>query len=120
MPFLIGSTFSLTLIRRYVEIEPTPFEKLQKKLLSENYESFWGHANTIYVANKLLGIDVTPKSNRPAIILNERGYPTLNGNVYKESWVVSPDYREGFRPRIGEEVDAKDIVGWVVLKLSWR
>ena len=56
---------------------------------------------------------------RPAVRLSAEGLPELHGRAYSECWILSPDYRPGFRPAIGAEVQAEDITGWQVLKITW-
>ena len=119
MAFLTGSTFPLSLIRRSVRIEPVTLEAYRRHLFLETWSSFWGHQNTLSCANALTGVDLTPRIERPAVILNRDGFPTLNGIEYRDCWVLSPEYRPGFRPAIGQEVQASDILGWQVLRIQW-
>ncbi len=118
--FIFGSTFPLSLIRRRVQIEPRPIDRLRLRLHESQWESFWGHANTIAAANRLLGIDITPKTERPALSLSKNGLPMLNNRRCQECWILSPDYIAGFRPAIGEEVSSDKILGWQVLRLLWQ
>ena len=120
MPFLTGSTFPLSLIRRPVLIEPETMENYMCHLQMDDWESFWGHANTLAAANKMTRRDLTPRETRPAVQLSKDGLPVLYGHVYSECWILSPDYRQGFRPAIGAEVQSEDIVGWQVLKITWK
>ena len=119
MPFLTGSTFPLSLIRRPVLIEPETMENYIRRLQTDRWESFWGHANTLPLANRMTGCDLTPKEERPAVRLSAEGLPELHGQAFSECWILSPDYRPGFRPAIGAEVQAEDITGWQVLKITW-
>lgn len=57
---LVGSTFPLSLIRRAVVITPEEVGTIRNLLQYKPIMSFWGHKNTISVANKLLGVDVAP------------------------------------------------------------
>ena len=120
MPFLTGNTFPLSLIRRPVLIEPETMENYMYRLRTDAWESFWGHANTLSLASRMMGCDLTPKESRPAVQLSPEGFPKLYGQVYSECWILSPDYRQGFRPAIGAEVQSEDIVGWQVLKMTWK
>jgi len=117
---LIGSTYPLTLIRRKVSIAPQPIEALQEEIRSRPINSFWGHNNTLAAAEQLLGAGVKPNSERPAISLDADYYPCLDGECFRECWVMSPDYVQGFRPNIGEEVTTDKIIGWQILKITWE
>ena len=118
-PFLIGSTFPLSLIRRHVAISPQSLKELKEELQHRLFFSFWGHQSTLKAANTLLDADVEPKTVRPAIHLDADNFPTMDGQQFTECWVLSPDYIAGFRPPIGEEVAEDKIIGWQVLKITW-
>lgn len=117
---LIGSTYPLSLIRRGVSISPQSTETLRQEILTRPICSFWGHKNTLSAAEHLLGVDVRPKTDRPAIILNGENLPCLDGECFQECWVLSPDYVNGFRPAIAEEVATDKIIGWQILKITWE
>ena len=117
---LIGSAFPLSLIRRRVVIEPCGLDQVRAELGSRPFASFWGHANTLALANAMLGVDVTPHVERPAVALNADQLPTLNGTVYTECFVLSPDYAPGFRPKVGEELGPDKIAGWQALRMKWE
>ena len=120
MKLLIGSTFPLTLIRTAVCIEPKQLNELAEIITrSDRIYSFWGHENTLPAVNQLLNCDLTPATSRPALALNEDKLPTLDNVTFRECWVVSPDYSEGFRPAIGVEVTSEQIIGWQILKIKW-
>ncbi len=119
IPFLTGSTFPLSLIRRRVVIETASLEEYLRRLQTGEWTSFWGHTNTLALANALTGVDLTPKTARPALLLNQENFPTLDGREYRECWVMSPDYRPGFRPVIGQEVLPDEIQGWQILRMQW-
>lgn len=118
-PILIGSTFPLSLIRARVVIEPHSIDDLKRELTERPVVSFWGHENTLVVANQILDANLTPATKRPAITLTENNLPVLNGIEFSECWILSPDYTPGFRPQIGEEVSADKITGWQVLRMAW-
>ena len=117
---LIGSTFPLSLVRRPVRIVPADVEELRAELSKRVVVSFWGHQNTLSAAGELLGVDLTPRSERPAINLTEEKLPQLDGQTFTEAWVVSPDFVPGYRPAIGEEVQLDKIRGWQVLTVRWE
>ncbi len=119
-PFLFGSTFPLSFVRRPVSITPRSLDDLKKQLKQRECHSFWGHANTIAAAKNLIGHDVAPAEDRPALSLSPEGLPVLNNNIFKECWILSPDYVAGFRPAVGKEVPVKKILGWQVLQLLWN
>ena len=116
---LISNSFPFSLIRREVHVIPEPLEKLKDILSSRPFVSAWGHANTMRSANALLGTDLTPKTERPAIGISPEGFPSLDGIVFSECWHLSPNYIPGFRPQINQEVSPEQIVGWQTLCLRW-
>lgn len=113
---LIGNSFPLTQIRRRAEILPCP-----KKAFPQDAEiySFWGHANTLRLAGEFLGVDLTPREERPAIALSPENFPVLYGEEFRECWIVSPNYVKNFRAKIGEEITADKIRDWSILKIVW-
>jgi hypothetical protein len=120
MTLLLGNTFPLVLIRRPVSITPVAdADAVREKLRAADVHSFWGHANTAYAASSFLGVDVTV-SVRPVLALTPDGLPTLDGIVFKECYVVSPDYATNFRPAVGEEVKPEQIKGWQILLIEWQ
>lgn len=119
MNILLGNAFPLSLIRRQVTISPQSVEVLKSVIANAELYSYWGHANTIAAASAIVDCDITPKIERPAIRLNDSGYPEFNGISFDTCWILSPDYINGFRPKIGEEVGTEKILGWQVLKISW-
>lgn len=119
-PVLLGNSFPLSLVRRRVVVEPVPLSDLQARVRADGLCSFWGHANTVAMASELLGANVAPAVARPALQLAPDGRPLLDGQVFDECWLLSPDYVPGFRPAVGEEVPADKIVGWQVLRIAWN
>ncbi len=117
---LIGNSFPLSLIRRKVEIIPADLADLQKLVKQCRVVSFWGHANTMAAAGMVLGADLTPPEPRPVLTLNDELLPQLAGQTFTECYIVSPEYRQNFRPAIGEEVAVEKISGWQILKIIWR
>jgi len=118
---LIGNAFPMTLVRRHrVSVADVPLQTVVAAARAGRVHSFWGHENTRAAAEALLGVGLRPTSPRPAITLDAEDYPTLDGERFTACYVLSPDYREGFRPAIGEEVAGEDILGWHALKLTWR
>ncbi len=117
---LLGSTFSLALIRRKVVITPSDLETLRHVLRERGFVSFWGHDNTLAAANELLGCDVTPSRERPAVCVSGSGLPMLDEKVFSECWVLTPYYVTGFRPALGQEIQPEHIAGWQVLKMEWE
>jgi hypothetical protein len=117
---LLGSTFSLALIRREVRIIPSELETLRSIIARRGFVSFWGHANTTAAANGLLGCDVTPSRERPAVCVSPAGYPMLDEQVFRECWILTPNYASGFRPAIGQEIQPEHITKWNVLQMKWH
>jgi dTDP-4-amino-4,6-dideoxygalactose transaminase len=116
---LIGSTFPLTLIRQNVSIKPVELPCLLKAAEDCEIISFWGHSNTLEVAEKMLGFSVKPATERPCLLLTENMLPSIDGLEFDECWIVSPQYRPGLRPAMGAEVDLNDITGWHILHMDW-
>lgn len=113
---LVGNAFPLSLIRRAVHIEPQPSDRFPRE--AEVF-SFWGHTNTLLHVNAFLGLDLTPRSERIALTLNDDLLPQLLGEAFRECWIISPNYKENFRPKIGEEISAEKIKDWTLLKITW-
>ena len=116
---LIGNSFPLSLIRRRVVIVPCGLEELRRLLAEREIVSFWGHRNTLEAVKQCLGYDLTPRVDRPALTLSAAGLPVYEGEVFGDCWVLSPDYREGFRPAIGVEVTPGEILDWQCLHLTF-
>ncbi len=117
---LIGNSFPLSLIRRKVVIEPVPIDTLHAALQGKTVRSFWGHASTLTAVNRFLGVDLTPPTERPALVSDpDARLPSLDGRVFSECWVISPEYEAGFRPAVGTEVPLDKINTWQVLRLQW-
>ena len=117
---LIGNSFPLSLIRRSVSIDPFPTDELRLHLENARLHSFWGHENTLHAASQWLGVDLAPKTERPVVVLSDDGLPQLDSLIFNECFILSPDYRLGFRPVIGAEVASEDIISWTVLKITWK
>ncbi len=117
---LIGNSFPLSLIRRNVTIEMQTLEILREALNGGTVVSFWGHGNTLRVAEKFTGCGLAPSSERPVLTLSAENLPTFGNQTFSEVWIVSPDYIGNFRPGIGDEVPAEKISGWQILKLTWE
>ena len=118
-PILVGSAFPLSLIRRRVVIQPCSLTEVREEIKSRPFASFWGHANTLAAANAMLGADVTPRTERPAVALDPDQFPALDGVSYRECFILSPDYAPGFRPKVGEELGPDKIAGWQALRMRW-
>ena len=118
---LIGNSFPFSLVRcPKLLVENCRIGDLARKVKNAEVVSFWGHENTRAIAEQLLGASLLPRMERPALSVSEKGLPMLYGDVFSECWLLSPDYQAGFRPAIGVEVLPSQIVGWQVLKLSWK
>ena len=120
MDILVGNSFPLSLIKRKVVIIPQNIEEFKKVLYNNNVFSFWGHKNSLVTANNITGADLTPEYERPSLLLTNDGYIEFNNYIFKQCWVLSPNYIVGFRPVIGEEVTEDKITGWQVLQMIWE
>lgn len=110
----------MRLIKRPVRITPVTLEYYRARLNEGGWESFWGHANTLAAAEEVCGHDLKPREERPAVTLDEAGYPVLFGQSYRECLVLSPEYRAGYRPSVGKEETPEDIRSWQVLRIEWE
>lgn len=99
---------------------PESLSELQSAALGAEVLSFWGHANTLALGETFCGLPLLPETERPVIRLSEDFLPMLNGHVFRECWIVSPDYVASFRPAVNEEVPAEKIAGWQILKITWE
>lgn len=118
-PFLLSNSFPFSLLRREVHIRPRTVEDLRQQLRTQPWKSAWGHSNTLPLASALAEADLTPATPRPVLSLSADNLPCLDGQTFEECWLLSPDYIEGFRPSIGEEVSLDKIRGWQVLQIVW-
>lgn len=117
---LVGSTFPMGLVRRPVTIAPVDIAALRSAASTRRVVSFWGHENTVAAASAVLGCDLRPEVPRPALLLSPEGLPGLNGKVFGECWILSPDYAPGFRPQVGVEPSPGQICGWTALRVVWE
>ena len=118
---LVGNAFPFSLVRcERLVVESKSLAALKEALAGAEVVSFWGHENTRAAAEAMLGVLLSPRSDRPALTLSPEGHPTLGGDIFESCWLLSPDYPEGFRPPSGVEVGPKQIEGWHVLKLTWQ
>lgn len=115
---LIGNTFPLSLVRRRAVIHPAGLAELQAAAAA-GVVSFWGHPSTLAAASAFAGFDLAPARERPALRLSADLLPELDGEVFRECWILSPDFTPGFRPALGEEVPLERITGWQILRLTF-
>ena len=117
---LIGNAFPLSLVRKgTVAMACRPVEELRRLAQASVVVSYWGHENTRRLAEDLLGVSLKPRTARPALRLAPDGRPLLDGETFETCWVLSPDYKTGRRPAVGEEVGPDEIAGWQVVRISW-
>lgn len=117
---LLGNSFPFSLIRRPVRVFPFGLDSFAAVLARHRVLSFWGHTNTLALAGELLGCDLTPPLERPALRLSANALPYYLGEEFTRCWILSPDYKEDFRPQIGQEIGADMILGWQLLCLEWQ
>ena len=117
--FIITNVYPFSLVRRKMTAVPVELKDVITLLKTGFFISAWGHRNTLEAVNKMLGVDITPVSERPVIILNDQKFPMLNGEQFTKVLLVSPNYKKGFRPKIGEEVQEKAILSWQALLLNF-
>lgn len=119
MKILIGNSFPLSLVRRQVKVTPCELDFFKEYVGKSPVASYWGHSNTLKAVNAFTGLDLTPKTERPVVLLNDSSMPTLDGEIFDQAFVISPNYAKGFRPAIGEEVPEDKIKGWQILHIQW-
>ena len=117
--FIISNSFPFSLIRRRVVVEPRGLEELRLQLKKGSWQSTWGHTNTVANASSIVGVDLRPCTERPAIDLSSENLPLYNGQVFDECWLLSPQYLPGYRPQPGEQTPSEKIIGWQVLQIKW-
>jgi hypothetical protein len=118
-PPLLTNVYPFSLVRRRMTVVPISMEEV-KETIAGGFASAWGHENTVTLVSGVLGVNIAPKEPRPAVILDEEKFPTLYGVKYTRIILVSPDFKPGFRPAIGEEVSADVILGWSALLLNFE
>ena len=116
---LLTNVFPFSLVRRKMIAEPMEMEDVIKIAQSGHFESAWGHANTIKIVSEVLGADITPREPRPAVVLDDNHFPTLYGQTFTTVILISPNFIPGFRPAIGQEVDAEAVLSWQALRLDF-
>ncbi len=116
---LIGNSFPISLLRRKAMIKPFGLEEFKAMLKNANVHSFWGHSNTLRLAEDMLKVSLDTKGIRRAVELNERNLIDFDGVEFKECYVLSPDYKKGYRPALGVETLAEDINSWSLLQITW-
>ncbi len=117
--FIITNAYPFSLVRRKMAAVPVDLKDVIYSLKSGAFVSAWGHRNTLEAVNKMLGVDITPASERPVIILDEQNFPMLDGEQFTKVLLVSPNLKKGFRPKIGEEVQEEAILSWQALLLNF-
>ncbi len=119
MDILIGNSFPFSLITRDVDVRCVSLDAARKAFAGADVHSFWGHSGTVAAASAFLGVDVRPKAERPPVVLSSDGFPTLDGITFSSCYICSPIYRKGYRPAIGAEASAADILDWRLLRVDW-
>src|ERR1700732_3860438 len=95
-PILIGSTFPLSLIRCLVSIAPATVEELRMELSQPVASS----GDTPTPSRRPTSCSAATSRRKAP----EDKLPSLDGQRFDECWVLSPEYKPGYRPGIGEEV----------------
>jgi len=117
---LIGNTFPLPLVRRAVRIAPYSLNDLKMELKDADVFSFWGHVDTKVIVEGMLNIKLDDKSIRKPLCLSKNNLPMLDGVEFDKCFVISPNYRNGFRPALNKTVSVDDILSWDGLCISWE
>lgn len=99
---------------------PITLVEAQHLLRTREIHSFWGHNNSLVAASQFTGYDLTPRKNRPAIVLDNEGFPILGGISSREILIFPPEYPEDFRAAIGQEIAVSQILGFRPVLLTFR
>ena len=70
-------------------------------------------------ASAAVGFDLSPAEERPVLTLSPEALPALGDEVFRECWILSPDFRRSFRPAVGDELKPDEICSWQCLHLVW-
>jgi len=109
----VGNSYPNTLIWRKCVIMPISDERARQLLRNNVVISVWGHQSSVKAASEYAGIDLTPHTDRPTLILSSDGFPSLDGLVAELVLVLSPVVKPGTpRPDIGQEYSLQDIESW--------
>ena len=106
------------LVRRPARLTPLGKEDLLVLLKDKEVVSFWGHQNTVALASAYLGREIPCR--RVALGLSRDLFPSIDGETFQEVILLTPEYREGFRPQIGVEPTPEDILRWGALRISFE
>jgi hypothetical protein len=121
---LLGNTFPASLIRARVTFTPLTLAAARslaaQAAAAGELRSFWGHANTLAAAQAALGVSLTPSRERPALTLDARGLPGIDGAHTGTVLILSPDCRPVHRPAPGVEQTAADVLGWTPLLAKFQ
>ena len=115
---LLGNSFPMGLVRRPARLTPMGREDLSALLEGKEIASFWGHQNTVALVSDYLGREIPCR--RVALSLSGDLLPSVDGEAFQEVLLLTPEYREGFRPQIGVEPTPEDIRAWGVLRVSFN
>lgn len=117
---LIGNTFPIAMVKRNVKIYPITLKSLRNEIVnSKKVYTYWGHENTRNIAQKILGIEFPKDDFRKPLSLSAEGYPLWGNIEFKKCYILSPNYRDGFRPSINREVTLDEILSWKALEMEW-
>lgn len=86
---LVGNVFPTSLVEREVIITPISIEEA-RQYMKDGFLSYWGHPNSIKAASDFIGFDLTPKTDRPAIAIDNNLLPSLDGTPSNTVIVISP------------------------------
>lgn len=106
------------LVRRPARLTPLRKEDLLALLEGKEIASFWGHQNTVAPVSDYLGREIPCR--RVALGLSRDLLPSIDGENFQEVILLTPEYREGFRPQIGVEPTPEDILRWGALRISFE
>ena len=115
---LLGNSFPMGLVKRPARLTPLGKEDLLALLKGREVVSFWGHQNTVSLVSDYLGREIPCR--RVALGLSRDLYPSVDRETFQEVLLLTPEYRDGFRPQIGVEPTPEDIRAWGVLRVSFN
>ncbi|MBO6102860.1 MAG: hypothetical protein J6P03_06365 [Opitutales bacterium] len=87
---------------------------------AERICSYWGHSNTEKAAQNILGVKFAKEDFRKPLRLSGNNMPMWGDLEFNKCYILSPNYKNGFRPEINKEVEPSEILSWKALLIEWE
>ena len=109
------------MIKRKVRIYPIEVETLRGIVCNaEKICSYWGHSDTREIAEEILGVKIPENDIRKPLALSENEYPLWNGMEFRKCYILSPNYKNSFRPALNGGASVDEIISWKALVVEWE